>query len=478
MNNQDLLGSLLAYAERDVYPFHMPGHKRNAALLGTMLPYAIDITEIEGFDNLHAPQGILKQLQARLAALWGARESFAMVNGATGGILAGMAATLSAGDKVLLARNCHKAVYHAVEMLGADPIYLCPPIDAATGISGSISPEAVHHALQENAGIRLVVLTSPTYDGVLSDVAKIVQTAHAHGVPVLVDEAHGAHLRFTAHAALSAVAAGADIVIQSLHKTLPALTQCAVAHLCGPQALVSAERFRAKLSVFETSSPSYVLLASMAQCVQFLETQGETAFAAYAARLEAFSKEIEDLQNLSVLCKGADMPQAHPAFFGFDSGKLPIHIKTDAATGVTLAQRLREDYALESEMAQLSYVLLMSTVCDTHTGFQRLSEALHALDATLAGATRAPAAESTVALPEKRCTPMAAARETGRLCPLEQAIGKTSLAYVWCYPPGAPMLVPGEGIDAQTVQYIQRACAGGLCVQTSTGQLPQIRVFN
>ncbi len=467
MNEKNLLEQLLHYAKLDVYPFHMPGHKRNAALLGETLPYALDITEIDGFDNLHAPQGILKKLNEQLSRIWGSRQSFALVNGSTCGILAGVAACVSRGDTVLVARNCHQSVYHALELFGAKPVYLLPPVDAGSSIAGSITPEQVRRALEAHRNTRLIIVTSPTYDGVISDMAGIVDAAHKKQIPVLADEAHGAHLAFTELAKYSAVHAGADIVIHSLHKTLPALTQCAAAHLCG--ALVDPVRFARALSVFETSSPSYILLASIAQCADFLETKGTAAFASYRDRLAAFSDSCRDLRHLVALGKGRDTLENHPTFFAFDFGKLPVVTARTQMDGQTLLQALRQRFAIEGEMAAVSYALLMTSVCDTDAGFSRLADALHAIDCEAAPCEMPPVFPAQT-LPEMRFTPAEAAALPGRLCGFSDCLGKTGLSYIRLYPPGTPLLVPGEVFDALIVEQLQAAEAHHLQVLTSCGK--------
>lgn len=475
MHRQDLLRQLTAYAESGAYPFHMPGHKRNVQVLSESLPYGLDITEIDGFDDLHAPTGILKDLNTRLAEVCGAKHSFTLVNGSTCGILAGIAAAVQYGEKILMARNCHRSVYNAVELFRLRPAYIQPPTDVQTGIPGSITPESVQAALAVHTDARLLVLTSPTYDGVISDIAGIVCAAHQKNIPVLVDEAHGAHLAFTAKKNLSAVFAGADIVIHSLHKTLPALTQTAAAHLCGER--ISPAVFAQKLSVFESSSPSYVLLASAAECVRFLETHAKTAFADCENRLHCFSDNCRTLEKLSVLCKGTDTPENHPSFFAFDGGKLPIVTARTALDGASLLRKLRKDFALEGEMAAVSYALLMTSVCDTDEGFLRLWNALAAIDRTAEAAEKNSVFKMPT-LPEMYCIPAeASARET-RQCKLSESVGKISAETVLCYPPGIPLVVPGEVISEEVAEEIGAARAHGLFVRTSGRNFPHIAVFD
>ncbi len=474
-NKPNLFDALKAYSTSGAYPFHMPGHKRNTALLGDDLPLAEDITEIDGFDNLHNPEGILKDLAERLAALYGSAFSLPLVNGSTGGILAGIATCCSYGDSILMARNCHKSVYNAVSLLGLKPYYVVPPTDEKTGIAGSIRPEDIKSALELHPEIRLVVLTSPTYDGVLSDIKTIVNLAHEREIPVLVDEAHGAHLRFTPLAEFSAVPCGADIVIQSLHKTLPAMTQCAVAHVNGKR--ISPTAFLKKCAVFETSSPSYILLSSIALCVKFLEEKGKEAFGNYQNLLSKFSAECEDLEHLFVLNKGKDSASQHPTFFAFDEGKLPIVTVNTDIDGNALLEKLREEFALESEMAALSYALLMTSPCDTKEGFLRLTAALHKIDASL-NRTENPPTFAEMTLPERVLLPSEAEEKDGVFLPLENTAGKIALDALWCYPPGIPLLVPGEKINEGMLKRIDAMKKAGLSVQTGDKKLPDFRVLD
>ena len=267
----DLRERLRTYGAGNAYPFHMPGHKRQKQP-GSLFPYDLDITEIDGFDNLHHAEGILAEAMERAAKLWGSRKSFFLVNGSSAGLLAGIRALTKRGDKVLMARGCHRAVYHAVELCGLHPVYMQAAWVEEMQISGSIQPETVEKHLQEHPDCNLVVLTSPTYEGVVSDIAEIAKITHRYGAYLLVDEAHGAHLGFCEEGFPdTAVHLGADVVVQSLHKTLPCPTQTAILHVCTEQ--VDATEVGRQLSVFQTSSPSYVFMAEMDGCISLLERE-------------------------------------------------------------------------------------------------------------------------------------------------------------------------------------------------------------
>ena len=228
-----LYDKLKAYSESDFYAFHMPGHKRNKALLGIELPYDLDITEIDGFDDLHHADGILKEEQERAARVFGAEESHFLVNGSTAGILSAVMGCTHRGDKILVARHCHKSIYHAIYMNGLVPRYVYPEFDISMHMNGEISKEDVAKALAAEPDIKAVVIVSPNYDGVVSDVKGIAEVAHSYRIPLIVDEAHGPHFGF--HPAFPGRAndLGADVVINSLHKTLPSLTQTAILHING-----------------------------------------------------------------------------------------------------------------------------------------------------------------------------------------------------------------------------------------------------
>ena len=264
------------YGKSDFYPFHMPGHKRNKACIEGDFPIERDITEIDGFDDLHHSEGILLEAQNALSRMYGTRKSFFSVNGSTAGILTAISASVKKGGQILVARNCHKAVYHAIYLRELVPTYIYPQSDNNLGINGSISVSRVERYLEENPKIEAVLITSPTYDGVVSDVRKIAETAHKHGIPLIVDEAHGAHFRFSDYFPVSATDLGADVVIQSFHKTLPAMTQTAVLHLCRER--VSEKLIRRFLGIYETSSPSYILMSSLDACVAKLEKDSGRLF--------------------------------------------------------------------------------------------------------------------------------------------------------------------------------------------------------
>ena len=402
------------------YPLHMPGHKRRALPAPGLGCAAWDMTEIDGADDLHDADGILAAAMQRTAALYGSRRCWYLVGGSTVGLLAGIRALAPFGSEVIVARNCHKAVYHALELGQLTAHYLTPPVDAAFGIYGSVQPAAVAAALNAHPQARCVILTSPTYEGVVSDIASIARLCHARGVPLLVDEAHGAHyLPFAAQYGWQggAVAAGADLVVQSAHKTLPSLTQTAFLQLNG--SLADPAEVERQLDVFETSSPSYPLLVSLDGCTGWLAQQGCAAFAAWRARLDRFDAAAKKLQNTRILCCGADAP--HPDFFAHDAGKLLLQI------GAAGAAYLREN-GFEPEMVCGPNVLAMTSPCDNTHALDHLAEVLHHWDDSPSRIAPAPPAHLLPAPGNTACTIAEALLRPARQIPMTiaDACGETA----------------------------------------------------
>ena len=442
-------------AQSNRYPFHMPGHKR---MLDGTNPYAIDITEIEDFDNLHHAEGIIKDAEDAAAKMYGAKKAYYLVNGSTCGILAAISASVKRGGKILVARNCHKSVYHAIFLRQLSPEYVYPE-NTHYGIQGQILVKAIEKKLAECPDIQAVVLTSPTYDGLVSDVKSIAEVVHRRNIPLIVDEAHGAHFGFHKAFPENAVAY-ADAVIMSVHKTLPAFTQTAVLCLCSDR--IDEKEVEKYLGIYETSSPSYVLMAGIERSLRMVLDGGSELFAAYVEKLSGFRASVRDLKHLAV--PDAEDFSGEEAY-AFDPGKILIVTK-NGMSGQQLQVTLLRDYALQMEMASGNYVVAMTSFMDTVEGFQRLSHALHAIDARMEDTGKAAFSPKDIyRQPEKQMEPYQAEEAAHGCIRLEEAAGQVSADYIYLYPPGIPMIVPGEILTEPMIQMVRQCQAVGLDVE-------------
>ncbi len=476
---ESLYEKLKAYGSADYAAFHMPGHKRRvreAAFLPADLPWDIDITEIDGFDNLHHAEGILRDSMDNAARCYGMNRCFYSVNGSTAGILAAVFSVTRPGDTILMGRNCHRSVLNAVLLRGLTPLYVYPQTaEEDLRIFGGYSSEKIEEWLITHPEIRAVLLTSPTYEGVVSDIGKIADLVHARGIPLIVDEAHGAHLALRGEDAsgeafpYSACAWGADLVIQSLHKTLPALTQTALCLVNADR--VDPERVSFYMSVFQTSSPSYVLMASIDACVRWrFSPEGKEKRRRFGERLLALRGRLSALRRVHL----ADLPGAEPS---------KLVITADGMTGRELYEELKDTFKIQPEMCTASYVLLMTSPFDTDEMYERLCDSLSRIDAHLSEKEKAsrsgetapgpaPAGSGSGArervygeAPRQVFTPAQAALLAAEEVPLALSAGRVSAEYAYLYPPGIPLLVPGEEIRRETLSFLLGEQKAGIKIE-------------
>ncbi len=465
--------ALLAYGKSQAYPFHMPGHKRRFPQ--SFDPNLMDITEIDGFDDLHDAGGMIADIERELAELYGVAQARLLVGGATLGNLVSLLSHLEPQDTLLMARNCHKSIYHGA-ILGRLSVEYIYPQALTNGLQGPVRAASVQEALcaAEKRGqkIKLVAITSPTYEGVVSDLSAIAQIAHTHGALLLVDAAHGAHFGLHPYFPPSMADQGADLLVISLHKTLPFYTMTA-ALLLPDGSWADRERVANLIDYLETSSPSYILMGQAAAALRFLRQEGEARFRENARDLKQFYKACEDLRALRILRTD-------------DPGKIVISCARTSLTGQRLMEWLREEYQLELEMASFDYVLAMTSLMDTSEGLRRLQDALFEIDALLAGE-----ADRRHVLREERqgeqkaicgvdrvidhtlvygprrkiLEPWQALRKKWEEMDLEECAGCISRDSILLYPPGIPLVHSGEEITEEVVRYLKMALADGLKVQ-------------
>lgn len=459
---ENLYSKLNEHHKSNIYPFHMPGHKRN--LMDIHNIYHMDITEIDGFDNLHHAEGILKESQNRAAKLYGSNEAHFLVNGSTVGLLSAIAGCTNKGDKILMARNCHKAVYNAAFLNELEVEYIYPEEIEGLNIAGGISSKKVESLIKSDDRAKAVVITSPTYEGVVSDVEKIAQVVHKHGKVLIVDEAHGAHFGFHPYFPKSAIQMGADVVIQSLHKTMPSLTQSALLHMNLEDSQIECQRIREYLSIYQTSSPSYLLMGSMDYCMDLLEQNGQELFEGYVELLENCRLKISRLTNIKLFGK---VYIGKASIFDLDFSKLVMGVYDTSIDGNQLYQKLLKEHKLQLEMATVNYGLAMTSCMDSKEGFSRLIEALDKMDKDINTDIKTDKERKMkTGEPLKIAMKISDAKKTkGHKVDFDKAAGHISKEYIYLYPPGIPLVVPGEVIDEDMIKMIQEYLHFGLNVQ-------------
>lgn len=454
---KNLYETLTEYCHEDIVPMHMPGHKRNPVF--TMEnPYGIDVTEVAGLDDMHRPQGIILHLMERITAMYHSEQSYLLVNGSTGGMLAAIAACCRHGDRILVARNCHTSVYHAIRLLELRPIYLYPDGEGGEmerlGIAGVIAAESVRQALAQYEDISCVIVTSPTYEGVVSPIRQIAEETHCLGIPLVVDEAHGAHFNWHPLFPETALASGADLVVESLHKTLPSLTQTGVLHARFER--VSRKQLEFSLRTFQSSSPSYILMAGMDKCFAYIEEEGASAFSRYVENLQRFREQMEKLTHLYLF----ESRQKEPSKLVLATNRTPF-------SGRELAGCLREKYQIETEMSCGDICIAMTSVCDTAENFERLGTALLEIDAEIAESPLRKERSFSYRWepPERNMYSYEAAYRPARTCCLDDAKGCVAAEDIYLYPPGIPILVQGEIFSQELIAQLKNGMALGYDIQ-------------
>ncbi len=456
-----LFDKLTEYGKSDYYPYHMPGHKRQSMGALPMEWSATDITEIDGFDNLHDAEGILQEIQQKAAKAYGVEESFYLVNGSTCGILSAISATVPFGGELLIVRNCHKAVYHAAYLRHLTLHYIYPCIRADFDLCEAVTVGQVEQALLEYPGVSAVLIVSPTYEGRIADIEVIARVVHEKGLPLIVDEAHGAHLGFVPQFATNSARLGADVVINSVHKTLPAMTQTALLHVNGQ--LVNREKLKRFLHIYQTSSPSYVMMSSIEEAVDIATER--KCFEAFWGQWQGLLQDLQSCKCLRILPQIQECLQKK-----HDIGKLIVSVKGTELSGQKFYDMLLNNYHLQAEMVCDSYVLCMFTMSDGPEAYERLKAALLEIDARLAvtGGQETSYLQSL----ERGFThleailPLHEAWELEReRIPLDAAEGRMAGEFVNLYPPGTPIVVPGECLIEEVISVIKGYLAGGLTVQ-------------
>jgi arginine decarboxylase len=463
-----LFTGLLEHMKKNPIQFHIPGHKKGAGMDPEFRNFigenalSIDLINIGPLDDLHHPKGIIKRAQELAAEAFGADYTFFSVQGTSGAIMAMVMSVAGPGDKIIVPRNVHKSVMSAIVFSGATPIFIHPEIDKELGISHGITPESVEKALKQHPDAKGVLVINPTYFGIAGDLKKIVEIAHSYHVPVLVDEAHGAHIHFHEDLPLSAMQAGADMSATSVHKLGGSLTQSSILNV--REGLVSAKHVQAILSMLMTTSTSYLLLASLDVARKRLATQGRELIEKAIQLAEKTRRQINEIPYL--YCVGKEILGTE-ATHHYDPTKLIISVKELGLTGYDVEKWLREMYNIEVELSDLYNILCIITPGDTEQETDTLVHALRHLSEQF----RHQAAKGTkpkVLLPDipaLALTPRDAFYAETEVVPFEESVGRIIAEFIMVYPPGIPIFIPGEIITQENLNYIKKNLEVGLPVQ-------------
>jgi arginine decarboxylase len=462
-----LFSALMKHAERKPIQFHIPGHKKGAGMDNDFRTFigdnalSIDLINIAPLDDLHQPMGIIREAQLLAADAFNADHTFFSVQGTSGAIIAMIMSVCSEGDKIIVPRNVHKSVMSAIIFAGAKPVFISPVMDENLGIAHGITTRAVRRALELHPDAKAVLVINPTYFGVCTNLKEIVDLVHSYAIPVLVDEAHGVHIHFHEQLPLSAMQAGADMAATSVHKLGGSLTQSSVLNV--KEGFVNPKRVQSIISMLTTTSTSYLLLASLDAARKNLALRGRE-MADKAIRLAQDARtHINEIDGL--YCFGSEILGTE-ATYDYDPTKLTIHIRKLGLTGFDVENWLRKEHNIEVEMSDMYNILCLITPGDDEHSVDILLSSLRQLSEQNYNQREAEnVVVKTPEIPHLSLSPRDAFYADTEIIPLKKAAGRIIAEFIMVYPPGIPILLPGEVISQENINYIQEHVEVGLPVQ-------------
>lgn len=463
-----LFSGVVNHAKKDPIQFHIPGHKKGKAMDPEFRQFigdnalSIDLINIEPLDDLHHPHGIIKEAQQLAAEAFGADHTFFSVQGTSGAIMTMIMSVCGPNDKIIVPRNVHKSIMSAIVFSGATPIFIRPEIDKNLGISHGITTSAVQKALEQHPDAKGLLVINPTYFGISANLKEIVDLAHSYDIPVLVDEAHGVHIHFHDALPLSAMQAGADMAATSVHKLGGSLTQSSILNV--RDGLVSPQRVQSIISMLTTTSTSYLLLSSLDVARKRLATKGFELIERAITLAKDAQKAINQIPGL--YCAGEDILGTE-ATYDYDPTKLIISVKELGITGYQAELWLREHYNLEVELSDLYNILCIISFGDSEVETNTLINALQELSNTYCD-TPCAKQEHHIYIPDipvLAMSPRDAFYSETELVPFHESVGRIIAEFIMVYPPGIPILIPGEIITDDNLHYIEENLRVGLPVQ-------------
>jgi arginine decarboxylase len=462
-----LFDALVEHAKRQPIQFHIPGHKKGRGMESEFKQFigenalSIDLINIAPLDDLHQPTGIIKEAQILAADAFGADYTFFSVQGTSGAIMAMIMSVCSPGDKIIVPRNVHKSVMSAIIFAGAKPVFISPAMDENLGIAHGITTRAVKRALELHPDAKAVLVINPTYFGVCTNLKEIVDLAHSRNIPVLVDEAHGVHIHFHDRLPLSAMQANADMSATSVHKLGGALTQSSVLNV--KEGLVNPRRVQSVISMLTTTSTSYLLLASLDAARKNLALNGYRLFDKTIQLAQYARKRINEIEGL--YCFGEEILGTE-ATYDYDPTKLTIHVRKLGLTGYDVENWLRKEYNIEVELSDMYNILCLVTPGDTEESIEMLLRALeHCAKEHIHKNQTQEVIIKNPEIPQLSLSPRDAYYADTEVIPLKEAAGRIIAEFIMVYPPGIPILLPGEVITQENIDYIMEHLDVGLPVQ-------------
>ncbi|WP_246880006.1 aminotransferase class I/II-fold pyridoxal phosphate-dependent enzyme [Bacillus suaedae] len=462
-----LFTGVRTHAEKQPIQFHIPGHKQGAGMDPEFRSFigenalSIDLINIAPLDDLHHPHGIIKEAQQLAAEAFGADHTFFSVQGTSGAIMTMIMSVCGPGDKIIVPRNVHKSIMSAIIFSGATPIFIHPEIDPRLGISHGITIDSVERALTAHPDAKGLLVINPTYFGISGNLIQIVELAHSFDVPVLVDEAHGVHIHFHDDLPVSAMQAGADMAATSVHKLGGSMTQSSILNV--REGLVSAKRVQSIISMLTTTSTSYLLLASLDTARKQLATKGQELLSRVIDLAEQTREKINNIVGIS--CVGKEI-LGTKATYDMDPTKLIITVKDLGLTGHDVEVWLREHYSIEVEMSDLYNILCIVTIGDTQEKMNILVNALNELATEHKKVEPASVAAISVPnIPDLALSPRDAFYAETEVIPFDDSVGRIIAEFIMVYPPGIPILIPGEIISQDNLSYITENLRNDLPVQ-------------
>ena len=444
--------ALEKFRRRRVVPFDVPGHKRGRGnpelveLLGEKC-VSLDVNSMKPLDNLGHPVSVIRRAEELTADAFGAAHAFLMVNGTTSSVQSMILSVCKAGDKIILPRNIHKSVINALVLCGAVPVYVEAKVNPRIGIALGVEVEEMRRVMDANPDAKAVFINNPTYYGICSNLKKITEMAHERGMKVLVDEAHGTHLYFGENLPVSGMAAGADLAAVSMHKSGGSLTQSSIL-LCGPD--MDAGYVRQIINLTQTTSASYLLLSSLDISRRNLALRGKESFAKVVRMAEYARNEINEIGGYYAY--GKDLVDGD-SVYDYDVTKLSVYTQGIGLTGIEVYDILRDEYDIQIEFGDIGNILAYISIGDRIQDIERLVGALEDIGRSYEKDSNTLYCGDFIQ-PEVVCTPQEAFYADKRQIPIRETAGAICAELVMCYPPGIPILTPGERITGEIIEYI------------------------